>query len=69
MPPENTPLGDNLGTAATKNISKSPKGKTTVYIFGQWDLSFGTFDSFLAGLGRNQVYGACCPAQTAYKPV
>ena len=20
---------------------------------------FGTFDSFLAGLGRNQVYGAC----------
>ena len=30
--------------------------------------SFGTFDSFLADLGRNQVYGACCSAQMAHKP-
>ena len=33
--------------------------------------SFGTFDSFLVGLGRNQVYlySACCSTQTAHKPV
>ena len=31
--------------------------------------SFGTFDSFLAGLGRNRVYRACCSAQTVHKPV
>ena len=31
--------------------------------------SFGTFDSFLAGLGKNQVYDACCSAQMAYKTV
>ena len=31
--------------------------------------SFGTSDSFLAGLGRNRVYGACCSAQPAYKSV
>ena len=28
-----------------------------------------TFDSILAGLGRNQLYDACCSAQTAHKPV
>ena len=27
--------------------------------------SFVTFDSFLASLGRNSVYDACCSAQTA----
>ena len=31
--------------------------------------SFGTSDSFLADLGRNRVYGACCSAQPAYKSV
>ena len=31
--------------------------------------SFVTFDSFLVGLGRNQVNGASCCAQTAHKPV
>ena len=30
---------------------------------------FCTFDSFLAGLGRNRVYGVCCSAQAAHKPV
>ena len=29
--------------------------------------SFGTFDSFLAGFGRNLVYSACCSAQMAQK--
>ena len=29
-----------------------------------------TFDSFLAGFGRNRVYGGtCCSTQTAYKYV
>ena len=31
--------------------------------------SFGTFDSFLAVLVRNQVYVAYCSAETAHKPV
>jgi hypothetical protein len=34
--------------------------------------SFDTFDSFLAGLGRNQVYNANCSAQLThnqFKPV
>ena len=31
--------------------------------------SFGTFDSFLAGLDRNWVYGVCCSAQMAHKSV
>ena len=31
--------------------------------------SFGTFDSFLTGQGRNHVYGACCSAQTDHKTV
>ena len=31
--------------------------------------SFETFDSFMVRPGRNQVYGACCSAQTACKPV
>ena len=41
----------------------------TAYILGQKDFSFSKFDSFLAGLGRNWVYGACCPAQMAQNPV
>ena len=32
-------------------------------------LSFGTFDFFLAGLGRNQVNNAFCSSQTAHEPV
>ena len=31
--------------------------------------SFGTFDSFLAGLSKNQMFGACCLTQKAHKPV
>ena len=31
--------------------------------------SFGTFDSFLSGIGRNRVYSACCSASTTLKPV
>ena len=31
--------------------------------------SFATFDSFMSGLDRNQVYSACCSAQTAPKKV
>ena len=31
--------------------------------------SFGTCSSFLAGVDRNWVYGACCSPQTAHKPV
>jgi hypothetical protein len=43
---------------------KSPHLHTKSLLF-----SCGTFDSFLAGLCRNWAYTACCPAQTAYKPV
>ena len=51
--------------------------KTTVYKLGQYKSLatlqlFSTFNSFLAGLGRNQVYGASCSAQTThdqFKPV
>ena len=32
-------------------------------------ITFGTFDSFPAGLGRNRVYCACCIAQMDHKPV
>ena len=32
-------------------------------------LSFGTFDSFLAGSGRNWVFGVCCSVQIAFQPV
>ena len=31
--------------------------------------SFGKFDSFMAGQGRNRVNNACCDAQTAHKSV
>ena len=31
--------------------------------------SFGALDSFLAGLDRNVMYGACCSAHLSYKPV
>ena len=45
----------------------------SIYIFGSKTLaalfSFGTFDSFLAGLGRNGVYGGCCSAPMACKLV
>ena len=30
--------------------------------------SFGTFNSFLTGVGRNRVYVACCSAQAVHKP-
>ena len=30
-------------------------------------LTFFTFHSFLTGLDRDQVYGACCSDQTAHK--
>ena len=30
---------------------------------------FGTFDFFLAALGRNREYGECCSTQTAHKLV
>ena len=38
-----------------------------IYIQDSKTLAF--FDPFLAGLGRNWVYIACCLAQIAHKPV
>ena len=38
---------------------------TDLYIL----FSFGTFNSFLADLGRHRVYSACCSAQKARKSV
>ena len=35
-------------------------GFTTVYILRQSALSFGTFDSFLAGVGRKEVCVCVC---------
>ena len=47
---------------------------TPQYVLGQLVhaqllFSFGTFDSFLADLGRNRVYGGFYSAQTANEPV
>ena len=44
----------------------------TVSSQSQLLFSFGTFDSFLAGLGRNRVYNVCGPAEWhlhQFKPV
>ena len=52
-----------------------PKGQATAHsiyirtVSSQLFFIFGTFNSFLAGLGRNQVHGACCSVQMAHKPV
>jgi len=50
------------------------RARYTQYIY--WDskllailFSFGTLDFFLAGLGRKQVYSACCSDQMAHKLV
>ena len=39
--------------------------RTVVYRLNCKAFSFGTFESFLAGLVRNQMHGACYSAQTA----
>jgi hypothetical protein len=46
------------------------KTAATVYILWQLDSpKIWTFDSLLAGLDGNWVYGAFCSAQTPHKPV
>ena len=46
-------------------------GQSTVYIRAvstNLYLTFGTFDSFLAGRGRNQTHSACCTDHLAHGP-
>ena len=41
----------------------------SIYILTLSSLAVGTFDSFLAVLGRNRVYGAYCSFQMTHKLV
>ena len=71
--PRSVALISALGTQ--QQTFQMQKHFFTAYIIGQYALSYtlasvSTFNSFLAGLGRNRVYVACCFfPNRQYKPV